>query len=351
MQNQNIKPTHKANLEKITIALLICISIFLIFLLRHNVILSQGSTKVVNYTGIVRGATQRLIKLEVVDQPNDELINYLDKIMAGLRFGGSEYDLIYIHDKQFQSNLSELNYYWTLLRDEIRTMREVGYENTDIIDMSEHYFELANKTVFAAEKYSNKVSMYFVALLVLVVVVITILANLIYVQTNKELNKKAYIDSHTKLPNKNRCIEIINDNTLVVDTTGILMLDLNGLKRVNDTLGHLAGDTLIQNFASIVRKSIPAKHFMGRFGGDEFIVIISNTSNEEVQQIITKISDGIEKYNSYGNQLPLSYSLGFAMSNEYKNCSLQTLLEQADANMYATKQIYHKEHSKNASQM
>ena len=58
-----------------------------------------------------------------------------------------------------------------------------------------------------------------------------------------------------------------------------LFFDLNDLKEVNDTLGHIAGDTLIMNFAHIIRTSITSKrYFVGRYGGDEFIALLNDVS-------------------------------------------------------------------------
>lgn len=48
----------------------------------------QGTARVVNYAGIIRGATQREVKLEIAERPNDQLIEYLDEILNGLKFGG-----------------------------------------------------------------------------------------------------------------------------------------------------------------------------------------------------------------------------------------------------------------------
>ena len=59
------------------------------------------------------------------------------------------------------------------------------------------------------------------------------------------------------------------------------MFDLNNLKEVNDTLGHAAGDSMIANFAHILRKVVPEKDFVGRYGGDEFIAILYDTTSAQ----------------------------------------------------------------------
>lgn len=68
----------------------------------------------------------------------------------------------------------------------------------------------------------------------------------------------------------------------------MIIFDLNDLKEVNDTLGHIAGDTLIMNFAHIIRTSIPEKYFVGRYGGDEFIALLNDVSEDEVKSIIKR---------------------------------------------------------------
>ena len=50
----------------------------------------QGTARVINYAGIIRGATQREVKLEIAERPNDQLIEYLDEILNGLKFGGGK---------------------------------------------------------------------------------------------------------------------------------------------------------------------------------------------------------------------------------------------------------------------
>lgn len=65
----------------------------------------QGNARVINYAGLVRGATQREIKLEIANQPNDDLIQYLDDIFSGLMHGGSKYQLTTLDDEDYNKNL------------------------------------------------------------------------------------------------------------------------------------------------------------------------------------------------------------------------------------------------------
>ena len=75
-------------IEKVISGILIGILIILTIFMIADVKKLQGNARVVNYAGIIRGATQRMVKLEVVDEGNDELIQYLDDIFSGLMHGG-----------------------------------------------------------------------------------------------------------------------------------------------------------------------------------------------------------------------------------------------------------------------
>ena len=93
----------------------------------------QGSARVINYAGLVRGATQREIKLEITGMQNDELIQYLDDIISGLRYQDGHYDLIRLKDEAYQEKLDIQSAYWEQLKEEIAVVRQKGYENTNIV--------------------------------------------------------------------------------------------------------------------------------------------------------------------------------------------------------------------------
>ena len=86
------------------------------------------------------------------------MIKYLDDILSGLRYQEGQYDLVKIHDKEYQDKLRIQREYWEKLKTEIGEVRSKGYQNTDIVNMSEIYFEMADETVFAAENYSEKIA-------------------------------------------------------------------------------------------------------------------------------------------------------------------------------------------------
>lgn len=115
----------------------------------------QGHARVVNYAGIVRGATQRLIKQEMNGSPNDELVHYLDGLVSELATGEGENDLTALPDETYQMLMAQMRKEWKALKEEIIKVRE-GQDSQQLFFMSEEYFELANQAVTAAEQYSEE---------------------------------------------------------------------------------------------------------------------------------------------------------------------------------------------------
>ena len=161
---------------------------------------------------------------------------------------------------------------------------------------------------------------------------------LTFMQSALELNKKIYIDFATGLPNKNKCEDMTASQEPLRKPTACAMFDLNGLKNVNDSLGHDMGDRMIYTFATLLRQAVPNKYFVGRFGGDEFILIANNIgSKQEIEQLIAHITQHIEAFNQQNADFKLSYAYGFAYSGDYDKISIQELLHIADEKMYAYK--------------
>ena len=97
----------KQRLKTITKTCLILILVVLVGIMMIQIGNLQGTAKVLNYAGLVRGATQREVKLEITGTEDDELIQYLDDILYGLRFGGGTYKLTRLSDKDYRKKLKK----------------------------------------------------------------------------------------------------------------------------------------------------------------------------------------------------------------------------------------------------
>jgi diguanylate cyclase (GGDEF)-like protein/PAS domain S-box-containing protein len=120
------------------------------------------------------------------------------------------------------------------------------------------------------------------------------------------------------------------------DTVGILSCDVDGLKLVNDTLGHDQGDRLLRTAARVIKECFREGDLVARIGGDEFSVLLPDTTESTVENACQRIQEAVASYNLTNPQLPLSISVGFAI-NDGGYRSLKDLFKEADNQMYQKK--------------
>ncbi len=125
----------------------------------------------------------------------------------------------------------------------------------------------------------------------------------------------------------------------------LISADLDGLKLINDSLGHQAGDQLLKACAAILKESLRNSDLLARVGGDEFCVIMPNTNQETGENIARRIRANILRYNMEHSDLPLGLSLGLATA-EKKEMMPNELFRQADDLMYRDK-LYRSASDKN----
>lgn len=144
------------NMIKRVIPVVLTVLFFFIGLISFSAISHmQGNARVINYAGIVRGATQRLVKMEMNGYQNDELIQYLDGIIQELATGEGTHELIALPDAEYQNLIGEMQYVWGAIKTEIENIRMTG-EGRQLFELSETYFMMADAAVSAAERYSEK---------------------------------------------------------------------------------------------------------------------------------------------------------------------------------------------------
>jgi len=114
----------------------------------------QGDARIINYTGIVRGGTQRLVKLELSNQPSDKLISKLDNIINGLKNGDETLQIQKNTEPLFIDKMKEVESQWINLKNEIDLVRK-GKNADELLKLSENYFNLTDEAVSIAEVSSN----------------------------------------------------------------------------------------------------------------------------------------------------------------------------------------------------
>ena len=137
----------------------------------------------------------------------------------------------------------------------------------------------------------------------------------------------------------NRLAYYADIQTDVKDVTSIVSLDMNGLKTLNDTYGHAAGDDAIVALGLCFLKAAKARQSVYRIGGDEFVILCRKTSQEETIQLVERIKKlvGETKY---------SCSIGYSFMNDNTK-SMDQLLKESDDMMYKDKAEYYKTKNNN----
>lgn len=332
---------------KLLIMTMLSVSIALIFLLVSSVTQIQGNARVINYAGIVRGATQRLVKLEMAGHPDDNLITQLDQILYELQNGGKEYNLTVLQDSDYQTKLLALAEEWVLLKEDIYNMRKADADHSTILERSEKYFFMADETVTAAEHYSDglaaKLSNIKFILISDIIIIIFVLCVQIFLalrlsRINRELKSNANFDKHTKLPNKDYCEIILSSHDYLPSTEifACIMFDLNNLKTINDSMGHQTGDLLIFNFATLLRDAFPQDVFVGRYGGDEFIAVLEKHTKEQIEEYLDNLKKKAAARKSI-DHFEIKFSYGYEISTDSSAKNLHELLILADEKMYINK--------------
>lgn len=137
-----MKETEKKQTHFLRIAMMVLTTILIVlfFMIMSMVGKIQGTARVINYAGLVRGGTQRMVKLEISGEPQDKMYETISSYIEGLRYGSDKLNFVRLADKDFQNKMDELaQCFEEELRSELLLVREKGYENTDIISKSEHF--------------------------------------------------------------------------------------------------------------------------------------------------------------------------------------------------------------------
>lgn len=149
-------------------------------------------------------------------------------------------------------------------------------------------------------------------------------------QIHKINDKNINTDQMTGLYNKtyifNRLSEITSDQS---NLFSFIIIDIDKFKQINDTKGHIYGDEIIVNFANIVKSSIRTSDIAGRFGGDEFMILMPNCNKHNAKKIVNRILNRTRKTGLF------TCSIGITDNSEYKN--KEEIISNADDALYKAK--------------
>jgi diguanylate cyclase (GGDEF)-like protein/PAS domain S-box-containing protein len=161
-----------------------------------------------------------------------------------------------------------------------------------------------------------------------------------------ELERRASHDPLTGLPNRHTLVDRLGQALLRTKRgkegrkVGVLFMDLDGFKTINDSLGHEAGDRLLVTVAERLRKRLRPEDVLARFGGDEFAVLLEEVADaSETIRVAQRIAESLrEPFTVNDHQVNLSTSVGIALGSAHTKDDPEGMLRNADAAMYKAKE-------------
>jgi len=294
------------NLGKISVIVLFLLSIFVGSFTVYSINKVQSYGTLINYLGIVRGATQRLVKLELQHQPHDELIAYIDDILYDLKNIDGKYGLEKIPNTDYQQQFSALNTLWHRVKSNIYAMRQNPANSPLLLQSSEVHFEIANNTVFAADNYTTSKSHQLTllsALMLAGIIIMWIALFIVYLRKlySLESSNKTLYDITTKDPLtgaynfetfKKKAQKLLTQTT---KKYSLVYVDFADFKYINDVFGYKYGDEILINYAAIISKELRTGEVLGRVSADNFVILRYYNEKNDImvrqQQVDIKITE------------------------------------------------------------
>jgi len=158
----------------------------------------------------------------------------------------------------------------------------------------------------------------------------------------KNLESNAMLDPLTGVYNKGEILSILQ-NLLATylrykkDPFSIMMFDIDFFKKINDTYGHLVGDFVLKEFVNIIKSNIRSSDILGRFGGEEFILILTNTKISGALKLAQRIKNEVQNHVFEYSQTTIKFTTSIGITSVSLHDSVETLLSRVDEALYDAK--------------
>lgn len=198
-----------------------------------------------------------------------------------------------------------------------------------------YFISLGGQTKLSHIRYDYVLKTFLVNLIILLLIFIVV----IHIKDMAKLESLSYIDNLTKIYNRHKFLELadaeISRSVRYGSSTSLIIFDLDHFKKVNDTYGHNEGDMVLRKIVKIVSTAIRKTDVFARWGGEEFIVMLPETNEENAFLAAEKIRKAVES-SDFGKVGKLTISLGVS---SIKSCNnILNSIDLADKALYESKQ-------------
>lgn len=164
------------------------------------------------------------------------------------------------------------------------------------------------------------------------------------ISAQQQLREMSLTDEMTGLLNRRGFLTLAEQQLRLERHSGtargltLMFADMDGLKIINDTLGHEAGSDALKTLARVIKSVVRSGDLVARWGGDEFVILSIGAADENVELMTDRIQKGLEAYNaSSGKPYKVACSIGVAPINREGERSFEEIIAEADGAMYAEK--------------
>ena len=282
--------------------------------------------------------------------------HFTDKFVNGVKMGQSGYMFmldekglpISHHEKSFilseemakkyESVRSRIingeEHFEQFVDDADKTYHVMKFDFHGINHVSEWYLILVQNT---DEILASSIRFVWLTSVFLVMAFLLVIA-VVYLSTVKLLHI-GFRDVLNGLYNRNYLEhELLRLATGRFNPIGFISIDVDGLKLVNDTCGHDAGDVLLTAVGRMIKECFNHNDLVIRLGGDEFAVVMQMTDGVIVQEACQRVRAKIETHNRVNDAVPLSVSIGWAVGQANDTSSINAIIKEADTLMYGEKE-------------
>lgn len=313
--------------QKQSMGIYTCIWVIAIIILIFSLFQNLGYAKVINYSGIVRGATQKLVKEELHGEKDDQTILYLDTILNELQTGSGQYGLDKISDSHYQSQLKEMQEQWNSIKNCIYEVRG-GQSNTQLYTLSQEYFKKADKMVATVQDISDNNLVLSITLFFLYLVLTGSVFAFWYFYKQRQIKKIMYIDKLTGLHNT-VAFEIDLQKKLENSkkiTYTLIYFDIDDFKYLNTSYGYTFGDQVLKIIAQTLQEYTSQEGACARGNSDCFYAFLPYTKTiiEDLRNSLkTGLKEGIDL--DIMEDITLSFGVYLIDSND----AIQNILDNA----------------------
>lgn len=213
---------------------------------------------------------------------------------------------------------------------------EKYYINTRFIDELNLFVFVEAKEKELIQKLKN--SFYLeISITILISIIIFVLVAYVINSFQKKLEEMAKYDNLTTLLNRNMFEHIFNKKFLAKKPLSIVLLDIDDFKSINDKFGHKAGDKVLIELSKVLKTTFRKNDTIARWGGEEFIILISNIEKEKLNYLAEAIRNNIEQSKIISNLINKKLTVSVAVATCLRNENQEEFFIRADKYLYKAK--------------